>query len=326
MRLSRTRHRLAALGLALAGLCGLQATVPAAADGGLQVTGAIALPDDDAYPEGMVLDPKTGSLYVTSFGTGAVYRTAPGAAKAEVFLPAGSDGRDHAMGTDIDRRGRLWVNDKAGVTLYETATGKRLARFATPAPAGSVLNDLDFAPDGTAYLTDSTLKVVYRLTETQVSEAVAAGGTARTLPVGFDLTGVVTPQPEGTLTLNGIEADPTGSHLLVVDSATGDLFRIGLASKAVTKVKVSGAGLVAGDGLLLEKNKLWVAHFGTDRISRVAISADGTTAVVEQQLGDPALQHPTTLIRKDGSLHVVRSQYGFATLDLPFTVGRLSGI
>src|SRR5690606_22099450 len=211
MRSARGRHRLAALGLALAALCGVQATAPAAAaEAGLTVTDAVSLPHDDAYPEGMVLDPATGDLFITSFGTGAVYRATPGAVKAKVYLPAGAEGRDHAMGTDIDRHGRLWVNDKAGVTLYEKATGTRLARFVTPAPGSSVLNDLDFTPDGTAYLTDSTGKVVYRLTERQVADAIAAGGSARTLPVGFDLTGVVDPQPEGTLTLNGIEADPTG--------------------------------------------------------------------------------------------------------------------
>ncbi|AZM60775.1 superoxide dismutase [Streptomyces sp. WAC 01420] len=327
MRSARGRHRLAALGLALAALCGVQATAPAAAaEAGLTVTDAVSLPHDDAYPEGMVLDPATGDLFITSFGTGAVYRATPGAVKAKVYLPAGAEGRDHAMGTDIDRHGRLWVNDKAGVTLYEKATGTRLARFVTPAPGSSVLNDLDFTPDGTAYLTDSTGKVVYRLTERQVADAIAAGGSARTLPVGFDLTGVVDPQPEGTLTLNGIEADPTGRYLLIIDSASGDLFRIDLSSGTVGTVRVSGASLAAGDGLLLEQDKLWVAHFGTDRISRVALSGDFTSAVVESQLADPALQHPTALVRRNGALHVVRSQYGFATLDLPFTVGRLSGI
>ncbi|WP_242438958.1 hypothetical protein [Streptomyces sp. CB00455] len=75
----------------------------------------------------------------------------------------------------MDGHGRLWVTDStAGVAVYDTATGGRLARFEAPgAPSGHFVNDLTLTPDGTAYLTDSVRGVVYRVTPAQLARVVA---------------------------------------------------------------------------------------------------------------------------------------------------------
>ncbi|WP_306362108.1 hypothetical protein [Nocardia sp. CC227C] len=73
----------------------------------------------------------------------------------------------------VDDRGRLWVTDStAGVAAYDIATRALVASFDVPGGAPRFVNDLDSAPDGTAYLTDSIRSVVYRVTPDQV----AAGG------------------------------------------------------------------------------------------------------------------------------------------------------
>lgn len=47
-----------------------------------------------------------------------------------MFLPSGADGRHTANGLRVDARGRLWVTDSTtGVSVYDTATGTRLAHF-----------------------------------------------------------------------------------------------------------------------------------------------------------------------------------------------------
>ncbi|MCV2459467.1 superoxide dismutase [Streptomyces sp. ICN988] len=248
----------------------------------------------------MATDPRTGDLYVTSFSTGAVHRARAGQSEATVFLPSGTDGRTRAMGTEADRNGRLRVNDANGVTVYDTA-------------------------DGTAYVTDSLLQLVYRLPATTIEDTIASGATT-TLTTGFDLNGVVAPHPEGAITLNGIESDQTGRYLITTDMASGELFRLEPATGGIRKLTVTGGDPVFADGLLWEKDQLWAVQFGSDGISRLTLSADRTSATVTSRLTDPALEHPTALLRRGGSLHVLRSQFGSATLDLPFSVARVSGI
>ncbi|MFJ9217003.1 SMP-30/gluconolactonase/LRE family protein [Streptomyces sp. NPDC102383] len=332
MELTPARRRLTACALALA--CALAVGITAPATGAradasgtqaLTVARAVALPGNQAYPESMAIDPRTSDLYVTSFSTGAVYRARAGETEATVFLPSGTDGRTQAMGTEVDRHGRLWVDDADGVTVYDTANGARLARFVSPTPGTSLLDDIDLTPDGTAYVTDSLLQLVYRLPATTIEDTIASGGTA-TLVTGFDLNGVIAPHPEGAITLNGIESDATGTYLITADMASGELFRLEPATGGIRKLTVTGGNPVSADGLLWEKDQLWAVQFGSDGISRLTLSADRTSATVTNRLTDPALEHPTALLRMGGSLHVLRSQFGSATLDLPFSVARVSGI
>lgn len=329
---------LAAAGLALAGLLSLPATASAidayetAEAMTRPVVTAFALPGDRVYPEGIAADARNGDLYVGSFGTGAVYRSAPGQAIAEVFLPAGADGRAKAIGVKVDQQGRLWVIDPAGVTLYDTGTRERVARFVSPTPETSLVNDLDIATDGTGYLTDSTRALVYKVTPSQVKQAAEAGGAGGQLAPAYDLSGTVAPQPAGTITLNGIEADPSGRFLLTVDSAAGDLYRLDVATGAVHKVELHGATLRYGDGMHMEDGSLWVAHYANNTLSRLRVAGDGMAATMEKQLTDPSLQIPTTLVRRHGRLYVVRSQFdkggpiGPGVPDAPFTVAEVRGM
>ncbi|MBC9729164.1 hypothetical protein [Streptomyces sp. TRM68367] len=211
------------------------------------------------------------------------------------------------------------------MTVYDTANGTRLARFVSPAPGASLLTGIDLTPDGTAYVTDSLLQLVYRLPATTIEDTIASGGTT-TLATGFDLNGVIAPHPEGAITLNGIESDATGRYLITADMASGELFRLERATGGARKLTVTGGTAVFADGLLWEKDQLWAVQFGSDGISRLTLSADRTSATVTSHLTDPALEHPTALLRMGGSLHVLRSQFASATLDLPSSVAKVSGI
>ncbi|MFJ8085146.1 SMP-30/gluconolactonase/LRE family protein [Streptomyces sp. NPDC096205] len=334
MRLTRAHRSLAALALALSGLVAAAAApstalepetveTPKKVDGPLYVQDAISLPGTDAYPEGMSVDYRNGDTYITSFATGAVYKAPAGQTQAQVWLPAGTDGRTEAMGVEADKNGRIWVCDKNYVTLYDAATKARLARFVTPTPGQSVLNDLDITQDGTAYITDSNRQKVYKVTPTQLTEAISSGAD-RTLTVAFDLNSLVAPHEEGAITLNGIEAGQYSNWLITVDMMTGDLFNLNIATGKATKVQFVGGSLLSADGLMIEKNKMWVAQFGTNKISRLLLNSEGTSALVESEATDASLMKPTTIVRKDGSIHVVRSQFGLDPTTLPFTVGRIS--
>ncbi|WP_219601629.1 SMP-30/gluconolactonase/LRE family protein [Nonomuraea indica] len=295
-----------------------------------RVTTAYELPGDRVYPEGIAVDPRTGAFYTGSFADGTIYRTAPGSRVAEVFLPAGADGRHTANGLRTDRAGRLWVTDStSGVSVYDLRSRELLARFTVPGSGARFVNDVAIGGDGSAYLTDSVRAAVYRVTPRQLAEA--RGGTA-TLTTYADLSEVLDPHPSGGYTLNGIVAGPAGRYLLLVDLAGGDLFRLDPASGAVRRVPLSGGDMRNADGLELRDGTLWVVHNVDNSVSRWRVAADAASARLERRLTDETLQLPTTLVRHRGRLYVVRSQFdkggplGPGTPTVPFTVAEVRGI
>lgn len=278
---------------------------PATAAPAPRISTAFTLPGAKVYPEGIASDSRTGTVYVGSYADGTVYRARPGARTAEVFLPAGADGRHTANGLRVDARGRLWVTDSTtGVAVYDTRTGARLAHFEVPGTGPRFINDLTITPDGTAYLTDSARPVIYRVTPAQLR----AGSGA--LTVAYDLTGHLTPAPPGSFALNGIVSDPAGHYLLAVDMTAGDLHRVDLRTGALGRVALTGGDLKAADGLDLSPDgTLRVAHNLPNTLTRWQLSANGTRARLTRTLTDPSLQIPTTLTHTRGRTLVVRSQF-----------------
>ncbi|MGI5457718.1 SMP-30/gluconolactonase/LRE family protein [Streptomyces sp. CA-249302] len=327
--MSRSIHRRSFLtgAAAVAATAALPATAARAADA-VRVRTAFTLPGERVYPEGIALDPRTGDAYVGSYANGAVYRAARGGRAAEVYLPAGADGRSTANGLKVDRAGRLWVIDStAGVDVYDLRDRSPIARFDVPATGSHLVNDLVITADGTAYLTDSLSPVVYRVTPAEV----ARGGRATLVP-GYDLSGVLAPHPADAFTLNGIVADAAGRYLYVVDMTGGDLFRVAVATGAVRQVTLIGGDLTHGDGLELAHGRLWAAQNASNTLSRWRLSADGASARLERRFSDASLQIPTTLARVHGRLLVVRSQFdkggpmGAGVPEEPFTVAWVDGI
>lgn len=326
--MSRSIHRRTFLTGAAATAVALAAPRATAATGHPRISAAFTLPDDRAYPEGIALDPRTGDAYVGSFTTGAIYRAAAGSRAADVFLPAGADGRTTANGLKADRAGRLWVIDHStGIDVYDLRDRSLLAGFEVPEGDQRFINDLAVTPDGTAYATDSVRPVIYRVTPAEV----ARGGRAP-LVAHFDLSGAVPPHSPDAYTLNGIVADPTGRLLFVVDMTGGGLYRVDVTDGSVRQVTLHGGDLVNGDGLELFHRTLWAAHNRTNTLTRWRLSPDGTEAHLTRTLTTPALQIPTTLARTPGALLVVRSQFdkggpmGPGTPTTPFTVARVTGM
>ncbi|MEU8772663.1 superoxide dismutase [Streptomyces sp. NPDC048606] len=288
------------------GALGTAGAAPAAAGGAPTVSTAFTLPGAKVFPEGIATDARTGAVYVGSYADGSVYRARPGARTAEVFLPAGRDGRRTANGLRVDAaRHRLWVTDStAGVSVYDTRSGARLAHFEVPGEGPRFVNDLTLTPDGTAYLTDSVRAVVYR-----VSPAELRTGSGP-LTVAHDLSGHLAPSPAGSFALNGIVSDPAGRYLLTVDMTAGELHRVDLRTGAIGRVALSGGDLKAADGLdLAAGGVLRVAQNLPNTLTRWQLSADGTRARLVRSVTDASLQIPTTLAHTPGRTLVVRSQF-----------------
>ncbi|MGW6426910.1 SMP-30/gluconolactonase/LRE family protein [Nocardia sp. NPDC055053] len=266
---------------------------------------AFELPGDAVYPEGIALDARSGDSYVGSFADGTVYRAAAGAERAEVFLPAGADGRKTANGVRVDRDGRLWVIDSGvGVAVYDTGSRALLARFDVPGAAPRFVNDLDFGADGSGYLTDSVRNVVYRVTPDQMASGHGELGVA------YDLSPVLGPRDAKTFELNGIVADQAGTYLLVVAMSAGELYRIDLTgAEPIRKVALTGGDVRHGDGMELRDNTLWVVHNTENTVSRWTVTDRGTAATRDREFHDPALNIPTTMVHSGDRALIVSSQF-----------------
>ncbi|SIN37855.1 SMP-30/gluconolactonase/LRE family protein [Micromonospora cremea] len=306
-----------------ASLAVLTVAVPAPALGaGPRPDTYVVSREPGVLPEGIAVTPD-GTLYVTSVGTGTVYRGHVRDRKLRPFLPAGADGRTRAAGVHVDRRGRLFVAGWDTGTLFVYASdGGLLARRTAP---DAVLNDLAITADA-VYVTDSVTGTVWRasLDGPEVGDLVPW------------LTAADFPAVPGFL--NGIAVADGGRVALVADQGSGEpgterLWRVDLVERTATVVEVVN-GQMGADGLLLEGDKLYgVVNFPDGAggwafaVNLAILNADLRTARVVRQSRPASLtQSPTTVVRDAGRLLWVNSQLNAPTPAPPFTVTQVPGL
>jgi Cu-Zn family superoxide dismutase len=282
--------------------------------------GQYRLPGDAVFPEGVAFQPSTGDFFVSSTGDGTIFRGNVERAAAEPFLAPGADERTTAVGLKVDdARGRLFVAGGATGRLfvYDVRDRSLVASFDTGRQP-TFINDVAVAPNGDAFFTDSQSPVIYRVF------AGANGGLV--FEPWLDLTGTAIRYQEG-FNLNGIEVSDDGAHLVVVQSNTGRLFRITIASQEVAPIDLGGESLTNGDGILLEGQILYVVRNQQGLIVKLRLADDLLRGTVESSTGDPSLAYPTTIARAGQRLLVVNSQFNRRGPGLqpalPFTVASI---
>ncbi|OLZ61277.1 hypothetical protein AV521_43910 [Streptomyces sp. IMTB 2501] len=291
-----------------------------------------ALKGDKLYPESLVADPATGDIYVTGFGDGAVQRIPAGSRTAEVFLPAGTDGRTAATGAKI-WGDQLWVADFSGLNVYSLTSRQRLAHFAAPFEKAMV-NDIAFTADGTGYLTDSGNPVIYQVSQADIAAYADKPGAERAksrLPIGRDLNGTPAAYTQhDSPNLNGIVSD--GRYLVAVNFTSGRLFRVDTTDGEVREIAYDGPRLVSGDGLFRRGRTLYAARNKANAVTRLSLGRGDLTAHVEKNIESADLQIPTSVIAYEGRILVTRSQfdkggpYAPGTPELPFSVAAVAGL
>ncbi|MFI5710803.1 superoxide dismutase [Kribbella sp. NPDC051620] len=265
-------------------------------------------------PEGIEVT-RDGTIYVTSVGTGAVYRGTVRAPRLKPFLPAGSDGRTTATGIHVDRWGRVLVAGASTSKLYMyDARGHLLA--IRPAAEGSFLNDFTFTEDA-VYVTDSAHNQIWRA-------ALTKDGLGRLRP--WLTRDKIQPTP---YFLNGIVTD--GHRLLVGEQGQDVTYSINLRTKAVTTLEISGAnGILSGDGYLLEGHRLYAVYNagGGKYVTRLALlNRDWTKAqVLADSMPGATNATPTTIARDGHRLLWVNSQLDAKPGTPPYTVTVVPGL
>lgn len=284
---------------------------------GSSVVSRYKIPSSDAFPEGITVDAKRGVLLTGASNGGDIWQVNLTSGEAKPFALGGSPGRNVALGLHLDAYRRLWVaagaTGRVAVVSADTGATLRILE-APPVPKGMqpFINDLAIAGSA-VYVTDSFRPIIYRSRISASSIGV--------LEPWLDLTRTVVRFEDG-VNLNGIVASSDGKTLLSVQTNTGKLYRIDIASKAVRVVKLNSS-LTGGDGLVLSGRTLYVVRNAQSRVERIELNAGLTGGRVVATRADPSFRFPTTAALHNGRLLVVNAQ-----LDkqrdpppvLPFTV------
>ncbi|GGF98479.1 hypothetical protein GCM10007304_10640 [Rhodococcoides trifolii] len=275
------------------------------------------LPGSGVFPEGITADDNT--FYVTSTADGAVFRGTVGTPDVAPFLAGGQDGRTGAAGLDVEDNRLVIAGGATGtVWIYDTQSGQLTGRFSNGLGADATfLNDVVISDDGDAYITDSRSPNLYRIPESRVDGNNPAQAPLESF---VDFTGSPFVYGEG-FNANGIvEADDDA--LVVVQSSTGNLYRVDEESRAVTAVDLGGANVQNGDGMETDDDTLYVVRNRDGLITTIDLSDDGTSGRVTGEITDPSFAYPTTVASVDDRLLVVNSQFdkrGGTPVE-PFTV------
>jgi strictosidine synthase-like protein len=270
------------------------AASPALAAG--QFPSRIALPNGFA-PEGITAGRGT-TVYVGSLVDGRIWRGDVRTGRGSILVPpAGGT----AVGTEYEARAnRLWVagGGTGAVRVYNATTGALLQTYQFG--AGRFLNDL-VATREAVYVTDSLMQqlVVIPLGPTG---ALPAPTAAHTIPLSGDI------QYVAGFNVNGIVA--SRGWLIIVQSNTGQLFRVDPATGSAQEIDLGGASASFGDGLELVGSTLYAVR---NQLNRVAVFRLGAGLVSAQLLGEITsadLNVPTTAAFSAGRLWAVNARFG----------------
>jgi hypothetical protein len=263
---------------------------------------AYDLPEAGVFIEGIGVDQERGVFYVSATNRdGTIYRGELGQQQLEVWV--GPRAGDNGRGIDVDEAGRIYVagGPSAEVRVFD-ASGTLLAELPT-GEAGSFLNDVWVGTDGAAYITDSSLRRIWRVTQRDGEWVIE---------LWRDISDTITYTPPLTdFDLGGIVGTRDGRYLLTSQGTTGQLWRIDIATKAITEVDVDGPALVDADGIVLRGHYLYVVQNFSRQITKLRLSGDWSSAEVRDVLATPADRTFTTAKIARGQLLVVDSKFGF---------------
>jgi sugar lactone lactonase YvrE len=283
-------------------LATLLAAAPALAD---QAPTVINLPDG-FRPEG-ITNGSGNTLYVTAFDSGAVLKVdaRTGTVTTLVAAQAGRQG----LGVKLDDHNRLFVagGGTGHAYVYDARTGANLADF-TLATGETFVNDVILTRDA-AYFTDSSQARLYRLPLGKHGQLPPAG-SAQTIALAGDWQ-----QVPGQFNANGIELAPgCDDALIVVNSFTGQLFKVDPRTGFARLIDLGTANVVNGDGLVLRGNKLYVVENFSNQVVVVKLKHGADSGTVIQTITNPKFDIPATGALLGDSIIVTNARF-----NTPFT-------
>jgi sugar lactone lactonase YvrE len=275
----------------------------------------ISLPAELSYPEGIGYDP-AGYIYTASAADGTVVRTELETARSEVITKQGvllaqsNETFPNVLGMKVDRAKQLWLaGGRTGkVFVIDTRNGRLVKTLATPGEGG-LLNDLVVTADA-IYVTDTRRPTLWKIP--------FKGEDIGQPEAWLDFNGTALQYGEGP-NLNGIAKTPNDKTLFVVQMNKGLLFKIDVATKALTSIDIGGEQLTGGDGLELDGQTLYVVRQPAAEVVTVALAPGFAAGKVTMRLQHPALQWPATAVKVGHELVIVNSQFNKRATNAPVT-------
>jgi len=307
------RRRLALIFLVAFSLVATVAAAPVAAT--TPFPSRINLPNG-WQPEGITAG-RGDFVYAGSLANGAIRKVnvRTGASRT---LVAGVSGAS-AAGVEYDfRNDRIWVAGASTgeVRVYAARTGRLLKTYTFP--GSGFLNDLVVTPRA-VYITDSgqaNLKVI----------PLGIGGRLRPASAAHTLALTGFPVVAGQFNANGIVY--TGGWLIVVNTYTGELFRINPRTGVSRKINIGSASVTFGDGLELRGSPrgmtLYVVRNQMNKVAAFHLGFLLRSARLVGTITSAGLDVPTTVAFKDGRLWAVNARLNTTpTPDTAYWITRL---
>ncbi len=123
---------------------------------------------------------------------------------------------------------------------------------------------------------------------------------------------------------NGIAETPNRKALLVVNSATGLLYRVDPETGQATEVDLGGNSLPNGDGLLLRGRTLYVVQNQDNQVAVFKLNAAGTAGQLVDTLTSDDFDIPTTVAAFGNSLYLPNARFNTPpTPDTPYWITRI---
>ncbi|WP_127504138.1 SMP-30/gluconolactonase/LRE family protein [Actinoplanes solisilvae] len=280
---------------------------PAAAHSSARWPSSFDLPDG-FQPEGITIGDKPYA-YFGSRVDGDIYRADLRSGKGKV-ISQGPGAGNPSVGLKIDDHGRLFVSGGTAGTarVVDAHSGKLLKSYTLQAPGTSTwfINDVVLAR-GAAWFTDSRNAVLWKL---PLGHQGSLPGRAVAVPLTGDI------RYETGNNANGIARTPDGHGLIIVQSNTGKLFRVGYDGRT-SEIKLGGETVVNGDGLWLRGRDLYVVQNRDNVIAKVELDRWASKGKVVSRTGSSSFDVPTTIAEYGKRFYLPNAR--FTTTPTPTT-------
>ena len=270
---------------------------------------------DGSTFEGIGVDKRERSFYVSEVTGGEIHRGDVRTGETHEWKPEGADGRTTARGITVDRAGHVFIAggpngiDTNGPDLWVYDKRGNLEAKLRVGVGDAFLNDVAIGPDGAAYFTNSNAPQIFRVANEHGKWRVRMWADASDrieTREGFNLGGIV------------LSADRRS--FVVAQGTTGDLWRFGVRSKHATHIKTGRTDLRNADGLVRRDRTLWVVRNFDQKLAKLRLGHDARTArLVSMRKTDPDRVLTTAALAR-GRLLAVDSKFDEQTATPPYQV------